>query len=178
MRFEEEFSNFLLNALGENSILHVSIGLKLVFCKLSAVTSTFSMGRNGARICPTRGHNLPGRVHDLLYERIGVMELVSNFRHIIIYQLQLNTHYKYFLRRDTKFFTDVAPVNGGECNTTTCAVWDPPQLPMSTKRSGNSRQPIGFFVGAGTYESSNCSLYTTNGMLQTGRHESVCVQGA
>ncbi|GBO35660.1 hypothetical protein AVEN_190976-1 [Araneus ventricosus] len=25
-----------------------------------------------------------------------------------------------------------------------------------------------FFVGAGTYASSNCFLYTTNGMLQTG----------
>ncbi|GBN72079.1 hypothetical protein AVEN_27459-1 [Araneus ventricosus] len=39
---------------------------------------------------------------------------------------------------------------------------------MSAKRSGNSRQPIGFFIGAGTCTSSNCSLYTTNGMLQTG----------
>ncbi|GBM93177.1 hypothetical protein AVEN_246712-1 [Araneus ventricosus] len=38
-----------------------------------------------------------------------------------------------------------------------------------------------FYVGAGTRASSNCSLYTTNGNVadrsQTGRHESVCVQG-
>ncbi|GBM90606.1 Putative protein in type-1 retrotransposable element R1DM, partial [Araneus ventricosus] len=30
---------------------------------------------------------------------------------------------------------------------------------MSAKRSGNSRQPIGFFAGAGTCANSNCSLY-------------------
>ncbi|GBM52286.1 hypothetical protein AVEN_51720-1 [Araneus ventricosus] len=45
--------------------------------------------------------------------------------------------------------------------------WDRPQLPMSAKRSGYSRQPIGFLKGAGTCASSNCSLYTTNGMFQT-----------
>ncbi|GBO17277.1 hypothetical protein AVEN_40868-1 [Araneus ventricosus] len=52
--------------------------------------------RNGTKVCPTGGH-------DLLYEEMSVMKLVSNFRQIIIYELQLNTQYKNFSRWDTTF---------------------------------------------------------------------------
>ncbi|GBM23718.1 hypothetical protein AVEN_257630-1 [Araneus ventricosus] len=59
---------------------------------ISTDPKPFRRFRNGARVCPTGARSPRQR-------GTSVMKFVSNFRQIIIYQLQLNTSYKNFPRR-------------------------------------------------------------------------------
>ncbi|GBM68140.1 hypothetical protein AVEN_6031-1 [Araneus ventricosus] len=98
--------------------------------------STLGRSRNGARVpdLPDRGARPAVRGGPCPLNRLGcrngirhggmgrrsvrgtsVMKLVSNFLQIIIYQLQLNTPYKNFPRRDTKF-PPVPPLEKGPQN--------------------------------------------------------------
>ncbi|GBN55884.1 hypothetical protein AVEN_425-1 [Araneus ventricosus] len=65
---------------GWNGTFHVMRGVHCVTPVSAVQTCSCIPPWIGARLCPTKGHGLPDRGHDLLYGATSVRKLVTNYR--------------------------------------------------------------------------------------------------